>query len=401
MNDAMARRPRLAVVVQRYGADVAGGAELHARWLAEHLTALADVHVLTTCAQEYTTWANYYPSGTTVINGVTVHRFRVDRRRDWARSDALSRTVALTEPDVDTQLAWMRAQGPLSADLLRAIRAHAPQTTAFIFFTYLYATTFLGLQLAAPKSILVPTAHDEPFLYLPIMRPTFHRPYAVAYNTAFERELVNRVTGNAGVPREAVVGIGINEPGEVSADRFRRTTGIDGDFILYVGRIAPAKNLPELFDQYVRYYERAPRPLKLVLGGRGHLPIPDHPGIIPLGFLSEQQKFDAIDAATAVVMPSKYESLSMILLESWLRRTPVIVNGACDVLRRQVQRSGGGLYYTSTAELFHVLDWMQREPDGRARLGRQGEAFTRRTYAWPVILDKYAALLAPLAAAEA
>ena len=54
---------KLAVVVQRYGAEINGGAELHARYIAEHLARHHDVEVLTTCARDYVTWANELPSG--------------------------------------------------------------------------------------------------------------------------------------------------------------------------------------------------------------------------------------------------------------------------------------------------------------------------------------------------
>ena len=77
----MARRLSLAIVVQRYGADINGGAELHARYIAEHLAPHADIHVLTTCARDYLTWRNELPPGSTEINGIPVERFPVSRER--------------------------------------------------------------------------------------------------------------------------------------------------------------------------------------------------------------------------------------------------------------------------------------------------------------------------------
>lgn len=391
-------RPRVAVVIQRYGEEVGGGAELHARWLAEHLLELADVEVITTCALDDTTWADHYPPGVAQLNGVTVHRFPVDQPRDWQHTARLTRHIVLGRPTLDEQLAWMRAQGPLSTPLLNHIRRRHAAVDAFIFVTYLYATTYFGLPAVRDKALLVPTAHDEPYLYLPLMRPLFHWPRAIAYNTDAERALVNRVTGNGGGPLEAVVGIGINEPADVDGDRFRRRYGVTGEFVLYIGRIAAAKNVPELFDHFLRYRAESGRPLQLVVGGRGHTPIPDHPAVIPLGFISEQDKFDAIAAAQTVVMPSKYESLSMIVLESWLGGKPVLVNGNCDVLRRQVGRSHGGLYYTSYAEFAAALDRLGDSAELRAQLGRQGAAFARRHYAWETIMAHYRALLDALRA---
>ena len=60
---------KLAVVVQRYGADISGGAELHARYIAERLARHASVEVVTTCARDYVTWKNELPAGVEQVNG--------------------------------------------------------------------------------------------------------------------------------------------------------------------------------------------------------------------------------------------------------------------------------------------------------------------------------------------
>ena len=63
---------RVAIVVQRYGVEVNGGAELHARTIAELLHEDVDVTVLTTCALDYRTWADHYPPGETRVGPVRV-----------------------------------------------------------------------------------------------------------------------------------------------------------------------------------------------------------------------------------------------------------------------------------------------------------------------------------------
>jgi hypothetical protein len=73
---------KLAVVVQRYGADINGGAELHARYVAEMLARRHRVEVLTTCAHDYVTWKAHYPEGSETINGVPVRRFPVAHERN-------------------------------------------------------------------------------------------------------------------------------------------------------------------------------------------------------------------------------------------------------------------------------------------------------------------------------
>lgn len=379
---------RLAVVVQRYGLEVNGGAELHARWLAERLLALGSVDVFTTCAVDYHTWADHYPPGVGALNGVTVRRFPVDAPRHWQRAQRLTGQLLRSAHALEDQLTWLRAQGPISTPLLQALHSAADAYDAFIFFTFLYATTALGLPLVADKALLVPTAHDDPFLRLEVFRPVFHLPRAILYNTAAEQRLVHQVTGNQAVP-SLVVGIGVNVPSAVDAQRFRREYGLSGDFLLYVGRIDESKNVPALFDDFLRYRAAHPRPLQLVLAGKAHIPLPNHPDIRPIGFISEQAKFDGLRAATAVVVPSRLESLSMLTLEAWLMETPTLVNGACDVLKEQTRQSNGGLYYESAAEFDAALTRLLEAPDLCAALGRQGARFVSAAYNWPQIVIKY------------
>ena len=386
---------RVAIVVQRYGEEVSGGAELHARWLAERLLPLAEIHVLTTCAVDYVTWANEYPAKTTLVNGVTVHRFHVDQPRDWAAAQKQTQALLLQDHSLFDEIAWVKAQGPYSTALLTAVRQSYANFDAFIFFTYLYATTYFGLPLVSDKAILVPTAHDEPFLYLPVFRPLFHLPRAIVYNTQTEKRLVNRVTGNNGRAQDIIAGVGVNLPEQVSAERFRQKYQIDGPFLLYVGRIAHGKNVPELLEDFQRFRQNQKDPLKLVLIGKANFDLPTHPDIVPLGFLSEQDKFDALQAASVVVMPSLYESLSMIVLEAWLMGRPVLVNGRCAVLRNQCRRSNGGLYYTSYDEFSAALQQLLSNPHLRQQLGRQGQRFAQTEYHWDTIIHRYKTLLTP------
>lgn len=395
--DDQPHRWRIAVVVQRYGEEVNGGAELHARWLAEHLLALGEVHVFTTCALDYTTWENVYPPGDSQLAGVHIHRFPVDRPRNWARARRETGRLLTREHTVFDEIAWIRDQGPYSTALLQAIQYAYPHFDFFIFFTYLYATTFFGLPLVSDKAILVPTAHDDRFLSLPAFRPLFHLPRAIVYNTYSEKQLVNATTHNENV-RQLIAGIGINVPETASAARFREKYGIPGDFLLYVGRIHESKNVPELLTYFQRFRQTHPEPLKLVLAGKSHLALPDDPNILHLGFIPEQDKFDGLQAAALLVIPSLFESLSMVALEAWLMEKPVLVNGRCDVLKHQCRRSNGGLYYTSYDEFAATLSILLADAGLQQRMGQQGAQFVKARYHWNVIMAKYKALLQELMA---
>lgn len=390
---------RVAVVVQRYGEEVNGGAELYARWLAERLTSLAETHVITTCAIEYQTWDNAYSPGESDLNGVRIHRFLVDAPR---KADFAQQTVALFENGrtLFDELQWMKDQGPYSTGLLDYIRESYDVYDLFIFVTYLYPPTFFGLPLVSDKAVLVPAAHDEPYLRLPIMRQLFHLPQALIFNTEPEKRLVNEVTRNEYVP-QIVAGIGINVPDDVSAERFRSKYDIAGPFVLYAGRVDSSKNVPELLDYFTRFRDETGRDVKLVLVGRSNLELPSRPDIIPLGFVSEEDKFDAIRAADVLMMPSLYESLSLVIMEAWLMEVPTLVNGHCEVLKFQSRRSNGGLYYYTYDEFETALNLLLDDAALRAKLGRQGRAFVSANYSWDVVMAKYEALLDTLTAKPA
>ncbi|MCL4804074.1 MAG: glycosyltransferase [Anaerolineae bacterium] len=381
-------KKRVAMVVQRYGEEVNGGAEMLARWLAEHLTGLAEMHVITTCAVDHHTWADVYPPGDSELNGVIIHRFPVD----GLRTDRYQNELFTGARSVFTQLQWMREQGPYSTGLLNYVYDSYDSIDLYIFVTYLYPPVFFGLPLVSDKAILIPNAHDEPYLHLPIFRSLFHLPQAIVYNTVPEKLLVNRVMHNNHVP-QIVAGVGVNVPNDVSAARFRQKFGIEGPFILYVGRVEESKNVPELIDQFIRYREETGRDLKLVLVGKVKLHIPNRPDIVPLGFVTEEDKFDAVSAAEILVMPSLFESLSIVAMEAWLMETPTLLNGRCEVLEYQSRQSNGGLYYYSYEEFAMALTMLLDDEALRHRLGSQGRAFVTANYSWPVILAKYRAII--------
>jgi glycosyltransferase involved in cell wall biosynthesis len=367
------QKPSIAIVVQRYGEEVNGGAEYFARLLAEHLIAISNVRVLTTCAIDYHTWANEYPPGKTLLNGVKIERYKVDHQR---ASDSLERTARLlnNENSLFDEYDWIRAQGPFSTELFKAIRGAYVDTDLFIFITYLYAPTIFGLPLVADKAILIPHAHDEPYLKLGIMRHIFHAPQAIVYNVEPEMQLVQSIMQNHYIP-QFTAGVGIDPPRNVSIERFRSKFEITGDFILYVGRIDESKNVNELLDYFIHYRTDHKTDLKLVLIGKAHISLPDRSDIISLGFVSEEDKFDAMASAIALLQPSRYESLSLVALESWLVETPVLVNGESEVLKYQCRQSNGGLYYSNYDEFELALTHLLNHPDMAAVMGHQGRTF--------------------------
>ena len=385
---------KLAVVVQRYGAELNGGAELHARYVSEHLARHADIEVLTTCARDYITWRNEFPPGVGEVNGVTVRRFPVRRMRDPDEFGRRSERVFRKQHSIADELRWLNSEGPTSPVLVRYVRDHVAEYDYFIFFSYRYYHAYHGIRAVASRSVLVPTAERDPALGLALFGSTFRAVRAVMYNSLEERALIQQVSSNDQVPGW-VVGIGSDVPSHASSSRIRQQRKLRRRFAIYVGRIDKNKGCEELFDHF-RAYARESDGLDLVLVGNPVMPIPSDPRIHHLGFLSDQEKFDAMVAADLLIMPSYFESLSMVTLEAWALGVPVLVNGTCDVLRGQVVRANAGLYYTTADEFSEALRALESSRQLRHELGANGRRYFRHHYAWPEIERKYLDMLRQL-----
>ena len=393
-------RPRIAFVVQRAGDEVNGGAEYLCLAVARAMASIWDVDIITTCARDYDTWADFYPPGAQHVDGVTIRRFPVDRPRATAQHDRMNRRLLEHGASATTaeQEAWMKSQGPYSTPMLRYIRDNAATYERFFFYTYLYATTYFGLPLVAEKAVLVPFAHDEWPIHLPFYDVFFERPQAFVFSTPEERAFLQRRfpgTTLAG----PTIGLGIATPEGARGERFRHRVGIERPYLLYVGRIDAGKGCLRLIETFARYREYYADDLALVLIGRAVVAIPDVPGVFAVGFVDEATKFDALAGAVALVQPSAMESLSIVLLEAWSVGRPVLVSAESDVLVGQTRRANGGLWYGDDTE-FGVALRLLNTPLG-PQLGECGRAFVDENYRWPLIVEQYEALRVELNAREA
>ena len=386
-------------VVQRYGPQVPGGAEYTARVFAEHLAGRGhDVHVLTSCAVSYSTWANELAPGTSVEAGVTVHRLPVDRQRDDRLFVPLNtRTAWGAKPvPLHMQREWMLAQGPHLPDLVPWLLEHAAGYDTTSFFTYLYFTTWAGLPAAASvavPTVLHPNAHDEPPLYLPLFDTRLHLPTVFSFWVEEEEDLVRRRFGVT--QPSTVTGIGFDLDVPVDVEAFRATAGVgDRPYLVYVGRVEAGKGSLELLDWFRTYKRRRPGPLALVLVGYqppGELP--DDPDILSTGYVDDATKESAMAGAVALAVPSYFESFSQVLCEAWVHRRPALVQGRCEVLAGQARRSGGAFAYEGYAEFETALDLLVGDPGLAGRMGDAGRAYVERRYSWDACLDRYESLL--------
>ena len=441
---------KIGIVVQRYGPEVLGGAEQLCRLVAERLAIRHEVDVLTTCARDYITWKNEYPEGADRVKGVTVRRFATARTRDLDAFNRLSERIFSGPHSRGDEMEWLKQQGPWCPSLIEHLRRQQQQYDVLVFFTYLYAPTVLGLEVNPAKSVIVPTAHDEPAITLGIFKDVFSKPAAICYLTESEGRFVRQRFPERPL-LEDVIGVGVDipphQPHDVSesvADErspeadlgsagdesdaaaanpgengspddenepalpphlrsrgasFRRRHRLYGPLALYGGRIDPGKGCEELIE-YFRSYVTEGGEGTLALMGAKLMPLPEEPFIRFAGLLSDGERLQALEAATVVICPSPNESLSLLALEAMSAGTPVLVNARSPVLVEHCIKSNGGLYYADRDEFVACLDLLVKDARLRAALGKNGRDYVRRQYRWDVVLAKYERLFAAVAQAR-
>ena len=383
---------RLGFVIQRYGLEVNGGAELHCRWLAERLARRHHVEVFATRALDYLEWRNHYPEGTEVVNGVPVHRFKVKRTRSARAFASLSNLCFHESHSREEEEAWVRENGPFSPALVRAVARARERFDRFFFYCYRYYHSYHGLPAVRDRALLVPTAEEDPAIGLDVFKPFFHLPRGIVYLTPEEQTLVEAASGNREVP-SVVIGSGLNLPDVPDGIDFRRRHGLERPFLLYVGRVDKNKGCVTLFAYFRKFLEETGADVDLVLAGSAVIPVPDHPRIRHVGFVTEEEKVAALRSCRLLVMPSPYESLSVVTLEAWSLGVPVMANARCKVLMGQCLRANGGLVYHGYAEFAEALRLLLSRPDLAAALGRQGRHHVEREYSWETIERKVEDLL--------
>jgi glycosyltransferase involved in cell wall biosynthesis len=403
---------RIAIVVQRYGAEINGGSEQLARSIAQALRPYYEVDVLTSRALDYLTWEPHYPAGEDQLDGCRIIRFDHPVRqhgRDahtplgaklrrmgtrWLRPGHLvARPTGNPRRD---GLLRLRARGPAMDGLTDYLRLQGNSYASLIFFTAVYYPTAVGVLVHPERTILVPTLHHEKEMYLPHFHRVFRAPRWIMYLTRAEQAVAHRLYGQDLAPGE-VCGVGIDlpePPGDSPTERERWTAtaarhGIDGAYLLYLGRIEPAK-CGSLFEDFLRWNREQGRSLQLVAVGQAFMDLPRDPAIRYTGFVGTQERDDLIQHARAMVIPSPWESLSMALLESLARGCPVVVNGASEVLLQHVRDSGVGAAYQGYDEFKAALARvLARSEAQQATDAKQGRRYVEQHYGWPLVVEKF------------
>lgn len=376
---------KVALVVQRCHADVVGGSETLAWHYATLLSSAYDVDVLTTTAVDTSEWANSLPAGPEMKDGVRIVRFpvTVGRSQYWSglhrRLNAAFGPFTPGKDNEMPQLRWtialqeefIRHQGPYSEPLMQFIRTNWRDYRAVIFITYLYPTTYFGIQqLPAGNALFVPTLHDELPAYLPVYKYSAKRARELVWLTAAEQRVGRKLWGD--LPGRVVAMAIDTEP--------REPQWAPAPYLLYCGRVDPNKGCRDLFEYFITFKKTHSGNLRLIITGKADIPVPEHPEIEFRGFVSAEEKFRLMAGASLFVTPSPNESFSIVTLEAMAQNTPVLVNGASQVLADHVNESGAGRVYSDYNSFASALNEMLSAEGVRAELGRLGREYVLSRY---------------------
>ena len=376
---------RIAIVVQRCHESVVGGSEALAWQYARLLSRRFEVEILTSTASDYMTWKNDLPEGVALREGIPVHRFAVAITRERYWFELHTRLMRDVHPartrSGGGQPYWregledefIRFQGPYCPGLHDYLAENTARYAAVLFCTYLYPTTYFGIRGVAPdKAILVPTLHDEPPAYLRVYAQRYGEYRRRIWLTDSEQRVATRLWGNGD---GEVIGMAVEHTESTEAERRA------APYFLYSGRIEEGKGCREMLDAFLRLRKRGRKNATLVLTGVDNMRLPQRADIEFLGFVDERRKLALMAGAAAFVLPSQYESFSIVTLEAMAQRTPVVVNGRCEVLKDHIDRSGSGFHYRTVEELAALMERvLDLDAAERARIGDLGRRYVLERY---------------------
>jgi len=383
---------KIGFVIPWYAENIPGGAEMETREVTKHLKAAGlDVEILTTCVKEFgSDWnKNFYPEGEEIVHNVPVKRFKVKRRDTQAFGAVNAKLMNGEVPPPEEQQIFVDEMVN-SPDLYKYIRNNSSEYTAFVYIPYMFGTTYFGVKTCPEKAVLIPCFHDEAYVYMDVFRSLYSKAAGMIFNARPEYELTKRLYDIENM-QTVVMGIGMDTDLTSDAAAFRKKFGISEPFIIYAGRKDAGKNVHTLVKYFREYRRRRVTDLKLVLIGGGEIQIPadvrDH--VIDLGFVDRQDKYDAIAASEFLCQPSKNESFSLVIMESWLCGRPVLVHEKCAVTANFAREAEGGLYFNDYFEFEGCTDFFLSQKDTAAQMGRNGCAYVKRNFDWDIIVDKY------------
>ncbi|GHE43563.1 glycosyltransferase [Sphingobacterium griseoflavum] len=401
---------KICFVVGLYGDEVNGGAEKHCKMLAEKAASRYQVEVLTSTTDNYTSFNPFYAEGSTVIDNVTVRRFKTQdfnpaafdeayKKSRWGRKirrflykAGILKHLANIFPRftfaLKDELKVLKSHGLFSKELIKFAIENEHHYKAFFLLSYPNPNFFFINAAIAQKCVLIPTAHNEGDFFRSYLTHIFTTINHIAFNTEAERQLCRDIFGKKMV-NNSILAVGTDLIPPVTYETISQKFKLPERYILYFGRIAKEK-IGNLLQWFLNFKRISADPVKLVLTGGLFMDKVDHPDIIYTGFVTESEKTALIQHSQLVVNPSDRESLSLLLLETMQLGKPSLVNGKSEVLKQHCINSGfASAYYTSEKDFTQKLDRLLKlTHEQKKELGARCVDYIVQNYNWSLILSR-------------
>ncbi len=380
---------KIGFVTSWYGDDISGGAEAMLRDLTENLHKQnIPVEILTTCVKDFRSdWnKNYYREGTSINkNGITVRRFRVRKRNTDAFNQVNIKFMKNIPVTIEEEKIFLHEMVNSTA-LYRYMKENSENYSLFVFIPYMFGTTYWGMKLFPEKSVIIPCLHDEPYAYMKHFRKLFPQSAGMVFNSEPEKQLAEKIYDLHNT-KTLTAGIGMNTDITAKPENFRKKYNIKEPFILYAGRKDKGKNIDTLIKYHNEYIRQNNKNLRLVLIGGGETL--KGRNIIDLGYISQQDKYNAMSACEFLCQPSVNESFSLVIMENWLCKRPVLVHDGCEVTKNFASEADGGLYFRNYPEFEACTDYLLKNSKVSEIMGLNGMEYVKSHFTHDIVTRKY------------
>lgn len=407
----------IAIVIPWFGEKEKGGAELLAWELANRLSNYIPIEVLTTCSSEaskvYEWSVPKYKPGTEIVGKFKIKRFKTDIINYDIFNDVVFRGVlgfpedklfpGLSPLSIAEEKRYTKNNID-SISLKRYLRFFYWRYQGFLVLPYLYGLTINTVNLLKQlksKIFLQPCLHDEQYAYMDVVRKIFFDSDFLLFNSEGEKELAFQFYGPSLLSKGILIGSGIEEYTaeikERDQDNIKNIVN-NSPFLLYLGRKSKYKNVDFLIQSFIEYKKNYPDShLKLFLAGPGEIyNTHENYDIYDLGIISESEKEWLLANMKALVNASLNESFSRVMMEAWLHKKPVIMNGNCLATKIPTENSGAGWIASTESEwtnAFQNIETITNEV--LLSLGEKGFEYAKANTNWSIIIQKYIELFYP------
>ncbi|MGF1570318.1 MAG: glycosyltransferase family 4 protein [Nodosilinea sp.] len=378
-----------------------GGAQLHQHLLAQHLQSNHAIQVATFWDANRTDWL----LGTTLkahgrpydytVDGVAVHRL------GFSGSDKLR-----LAPWLPLYYPWMAAALPPIADVIAQSLRPLAQTSDLIHNVRIgrEGLTYASLQVARQRHI--------PFVFTPVHHPRWvgwrYREYLKLYRQADAvialTQAEKRILASLGVAEKRihVTGHGPVLAPQADPEGFRKTYGLTGPVILFLGQHYPYKGFRQVLEATAAVWAQHPDAQFVFIGP----PVKTSEAVFGefadrrihrLGAVSLQEKTDALAACDLLCVPSSQESFGGVYTEAWSFQKPVIGCNIPAVAEVVSDGQDGYLIEQAAGPIADRISYLLSHPTEAARLGAAGYGKVQQRYSWPRLAQKTLAVYQDLA----